>query len=313
MTQSATVPRVHRTQSVPVIGLAYLVVVYLVWGSTYLAIRIAVGGETGFPPFMMSGGRVLVAGLILLLWSVARGQRVRLSRDEMAVLAASGLLLWVGGNGLVVWAEQRADSGYAALLVSSTPIWVAIMESALDRRPPTLLLATSLLVGLGGVGLLTAPALLTGGQADPASALALVLASVAWGAGSLLQHRRPVGVGPLASSAYQHLAGSLGFLVLIALAREPLPTPTAEATLAWGYLIVFGSLLGFTSFVQALRLLPANIAMTYAYVNPAIAVALGALILREPVTAWTAAGMAGVLLGVAGVFHDRYRQSRNSH
>jgi drug/metabolite transporter (DMT)-like permease len=225
------------------------------------------------------------------------------------VLAASGLLLWVGGNGFVVWAEQRAESSYAALLVSSAPVWAALLEAALDRRAPTVLLAAALLVGLGGVGLLVAPALVAGATVDAPSALALILAAVTWGLGSVLQRRQPVTVPPLVSAGYQLLFGAGGLALAALLAREPLPTPTAEAWAAWGYLVVFGSLCGFTSYVQVLHLLPTSVAMTYAYVNPVIAVLLGALVLGEAITPAMLGGMALVLLGVAGVFRDRYRQS----
>ena len=289
-------------------GLVYLLVVYVVWGSTYLGIRIAVREGTGFPPFTMAAMRGIAAGCLLLLWAAATRKQLRLSRGEALVLAASGALLWVGGNGLVVWAEQRADSGYAALVVGSAPIWVAMMESLLDRRLPSLLLVGSLLTGLAGVGLLTAPALAAGLAVDVGVAGALVLAAVTWGAGSILQRRRPAAAPPLVTAAYQLLFGGVGLGLVALLAREPTPQPTTEAWLAWGYLVVIGSLLGFTSYVQALHLLPTNVIMTYAYVNPVIAVLLGWLVLHEPITLWTLGGMALVLLGVAGVFRDRYQQ-----
>ncbi len=241
--QSTPLSAARRSHSVSLAGLGYLAVVYVIWGSTYLAIRVAVREGAGFPPFAMSGSRVLAAGLVLLVWAALRGERLRLRRDELWILAISGLLLWVGGNGLVVWAEQHAGSGYAALLVSASPLWVAVGEAVLDPRAPSAMLVLSLLVGLGGVVVLTAPALGTGAQMDGAAALALLFASITWSAGSLLQHRRPVDVSPLASSAYQLLFGGVGFLAIIALVREPLPTPSPEALLALGYLVVFGSLL----------------------------------------------------------------------
>ncbi len=303
--------RVQRqTPPITMAGLGHLAVVYVVWGSTYLAIRIAVREGTGFPPFAMSASRVLLAGAALLAWSWLRGHRVRLRQGEVWTLAGSGLLLWLGGNGMIVWAEQRAESGYSALLVSSTPIWVAAVQAFLERRAPTPFLVLSLLAGLGGVGLLTARSFAAGSAADPTSAAVLVLASVSWGIGSLLQQRRPAAVSPLVSAAYQLLFGGLGTLAVSLLARESWPTPTAEAFAAWFYLVTIGSLLGFTSFVQALHRLPTSIVMTYSYVNPAIAVLLGAIVLGEPITAWTAAGMACVLVGVAGVFRDRYLQRR---
>src|SRR5579883_2341944 len=294
---------------IPWVGLGYLLVVYVVWGSTYLAIRIAVREGAGFPPFSMAAMRVGAAGSLLLLWAAASGRPVRLGRRDALVLAGAGLLLWVGGNGLVVWAEQRAESSYAALLVASAPVWVALLEAALDRRAPTPLLAASLLVGLGGVGLLAAPALAAGSAVDAASVGALVLAAVTWGLGSVLQRRHAVSVPPLVSAGYQLLFGAAGLAAAALLAHEPLPTPTPEAWAAWGYLVLAGSLLGFTSYVQVLHLLPTSLAMTYAYVNPAIAVLLGALILGEAITPAMLGGMALVLAGVAGVFHDRYREA----
>jgi drug/metabolite transporter (DMT)-like permease len=224
----------------------------------------------------------------------------------LVILAVSGLLLWGGGNGLVTWAEQRAHSGYAALLVGAAPIWAVLIESVLDRKVPTPLLAGSLLVGFAGIALLSAPVLASGVRADLLSLLALLLAGVSWASGTVFQARHPVSLGPRVSSAYQQLMAGLGYVLLLLLVlREPRPNPVPQAWLAWGYLVVFGSVFAFTAYVQALRLLPINIAMTYAYVNPVIAVALGWVILGEPITGWTLGGTALVLLGVAGVFRTR--------
>lgn len=289
-------------------GFVHLLVVYVIWGSTYLAIRVAVREGSGFPPFAVGATRLLLAGALLLLGAAIARRRLRLTREELVVLAVSGLLLWTGGNGLVLWAEQHVDSGFAALVVGATPIWVAVMEALLERRPPSLLLAASLLTGFGGLAVLSAPHLASGVRADALAVLALLLASLSWGAGSLFQQLRPVEVSPAVSSGYQHLFGSLGFAAAALVFREPLPHPVHEAWLAWGYLVIFGSLLGFTSYVQALRLLPTSIAMTYAYVNPVIAVFLGRLLLHEPVTLKTLAGTALVLAGVAGVFRARLAQ-----
>ncbi len=232
-------------------------------------------------------------------------QRVRLSWREAGLLAISGTLLWVGGNGLVSFAEQRLHSGIAALIIAATPIYVAIMEAVIDRRKPSALLVISLLVGFAGVGLLSAPAFQTGIQADVISVVAVLIGSLLWGAGSLLQSRKRVDLAPEVSSSYQHLFGAVGLLLVGFLMREPLPNPIREAWFAWGYLVIFGSVIAFTAFVRALRLLPTNIAMTYAYVNPVIAVLLGWMILQEPLTGWTVGGMALILLGVAGVFRAK--------
>lgn len=292
-------------------GLFFLFIVYIIWGSTYLGIRIAVQEGSGFPPFTMSGTRLLVAGLLLLLIALLRRRRIRPTRAEWPVLIGAGLLLWTGGNGLVVWAEQRAPSGLAALVVGSSPLWAAMIESVIDRRRPSLRLIASLLIGLLGIGLLSAPVLRSGIQADILSVLALALAALSWASGSVLQSRNPISLDPQVSSAYQSLAGVLGFTVLVLLTGEPRPQPTTEAAIAWLYLVIFGSMIGFTAFVQVLKRLPINIAMTYAYVNPVIAVVLGAIILGEPITPWTVAGAGLILLGVGGVFRERTLQRRN--
>lgn len=287
-------------------SLFHLAVVYIVWGSTYLAIRVAVREGSGFPPFTMGVLRVWVAGLILLGWAWLRNRRLKPTRAEWGTLIGSGLLLWTAANGLVMWAEVRADSSLTALLVASMPIWTAIIEAALDRKVPSPLLVVSLLVGFVGIGFLAGPSLASEVRADLLSTIALIIAPLCWALGSVLQSRRPVALAPQVNSGYQMLAGGVGFFILAVSMKEPLPIPNREAWLAWSYLVVFGSLLAYTSFVTVLGMLPINIVMTYAYVNPVIAVILGYLILQEEITPWTIVGMVFVLLGVAGVFRDRY-------
>jgi drug/metabolite transporter (DMT)-like permease len=291
-------------------GISNLLVVYLVWGSTYLAIRVAVREESGFPPFTMAGLRVLTGGFLLLLWAAAVRRRMKPSKRDVVILAISGMLLWVGGNGLVTWAEQRAHSGYAALLVAVAPMWAALLEAILDRKLPSRLSVGSLIIGFGGIVLLSYPALVSGVRADLWSVVALLLAGLSWATGTIVQSRHPVELTSRVSSGYQQIFAGLGFALIALLFGEPRPTPVFEAWLAWGYLVLFGSVFAFTAFLQALRLLPTNVVMTYAYVNPVIAVALGWLILGEPITLWTVGGAALVLIGVAGVFRARY--ARNS-
>lgn len=287
-------------------ALIHLLIIYVVWGSTYLAIRMTVMPGAGFPPFMMALMRVAAAGSILLLWAWLAKQRVRLTWREAQVLAASGLLLWTGGNGLVTWAEQHAESGLAALLIGALPIYTTMIEALIDRKRPTGFLIVSLLVGFAGIGVLTWPSLTSGIRADALSTFALLVAAISWGCGSILQARNRVDLPARVSSGYQMLFGGVGFLALTLLTREPLPTPTTSAWLAWVYLVLIGAVLAYTSFVTALRLLPTSIVMTYAYVNPVIAVLLGWLVLGEAITVWTVAGSLLVLTGVAGVFRERY-------
>ncbi|MFO7608180.1 MAG: EamA family transporter [Candidatus Krumholzibacteriia bacterium] len=287
------------------VGLLNLLVVYVVWGSTYLAIRVAVREGAGFPPFFMAMMRVAVASAFLLGWARLKGERLRLTRAEFLLLAGSGVLLWVGGNGLVTWAEMRASSGLAALLVAAMPIWGELISMVIDRRPPSARMGGAILLGFAGVGLLTWPILRTGVRADVLAVVALLLAPLFWAMGSIWYQRRRTDLSTRAVSGWQQLLGGAGFLVVVLLRREPLPAPTGEAWLAWLYLTVFGSVIAFTSYMTTLRRLPYRIVVTYAYANPVIAVLLGWLILGEAVTAWTLAGAALVVAGVAGIFNNR--------
>ena len=286
-------------------GLLHLLVVYIVWGSTYLAIRVAVREGAGFPPFTMALMRVMVAAAILLGWARLRRERIRLSRREFVLLAGSGLLLWVGGNGLVTWAEMRSASGMAALLVAAMPIWAEIIAIVVDHRLPSWRMATSILLGFAGVGVLSWPVLRQGTTADILAVIALLLAPLFWAMGSIWYQRRKPELSDLTVSGWQQLFGGMGFLVLVLWRQEPLPAPSTAAWLAWGYLVLFGSVLAFTSYLATLRLLPYQVVVTYAYVNPVIAVFLGWLILAEEVTAWTLTGAVLVVAGVAGIFNNR--------
>ena len=288
-------------------GLLNLVVVYLVWGSTYLAIRFGMREGAGFTPFVMGAMRTAVAGVVLLAGSALARNRVRISRRELLTLAGSGLLLWLGGNGLVMVAQQTADSALAALIIASVPLWVAIIDSMLDRRLPSLMLMVSLLIGSAGIVVLSLPTLTTGVRADLFAVITLVLASVSWAAGTVVQSRHRTSLSPITSSAYQMVFGGIGFVVVVLLLGEPMPTPVLEAWLALLYLIVMGSF-AFICYIRALRLLPTDIVMTYSYVNPIIAMFLGWLILSEAITIWTVLGAALVLIGVAGVFRSRFRR-----
>jgi drug/metabolite transporter (DMT)-like permease len=288
-------------------GLAHLSVVYLVWGSTYLAIRVAVREGAGFPPFTMAMMRVLTASAILLGWARLRRERVRLSRGELLLLAGIGTMLWVGGNGLVNWAEMRVSSGLAALLVAAMPIWGECILSVMEGRFPGWRMTGSILLGFLGVGVLSWPVLRQGTTADVLSVAALLFAPLSWAAGSIWLQRRKPDLSDRSLSGWQQLMGGVGLFVFALLRREPLPTPSQEAWMAWGYLVLFGSVISFTSYLTTLRLLPYRIVMTYAYVNPVIAVFLGWLILGENVTGWTITGAALVVAGVMGIFNNRNR------
>jgi drug/metabolite transporter (DMT)-like permease len=287
-------------------GLLPVFIVYLAWGATYLAIRFGVREGSGFPPFSFASLRYLSAGGLLWLWGFLRKRRVRPTKEEWRTLALSGLLMLVGGNGMVTWAEQQADSSLAALLVAAVPIWAILIEAVLNRRLPSFRLLAAVLVGFGGISLLAVPGMLNGVKAEILSIGALLIAGFSWALGSVRQVRWPVSLDPAMNSGYQMLVGGLGLFVMSRLAREPVPTPTRESWLAMIFLVLFGSVLAFTAYVTALKNLPIQIVMTYTYVNPVIAVLLGWAILDEQITSWTLGGMVLVLLGVVGVFRERY-------
>lgn len=289
----------------PVKGLLALLAIYAIWGSTYLAIRLAVRPGAGWPPFWLGATRVLAAAVILIVICRLRRVRVRPTRADIAVIAGTGVLMWVGGNGAVNWAEQRIDSGLASLVIGAMPMWVVLIESVIDRRPPTARLAGALLVGFAGLGVLTLPLWRDGVEGDLLGVLALVAAAVSWGAGTVWLKRRPVTIDSLALAGLQQIFGGLGFLVMIALLGEPLPNPTPEAWAAWVYLMLAGSVVAFTCFIYAVKTLPVSLVSTYTYVNPVIAVFLGWLLLSEPVTSYTITGTVLIISGVYGVFREK--------
>lgn len=276
-----------------------LLVVWVVWGSTYMAIRIVV---RSLPPFAAAGLRFLAAGLTMAAAAVAlHGPAARPSRGQLRRYAVVGALLLGVGNGCVMWAEQSIPSGIAALIVATVPLWITLVDGMRSGGQPwTLRGFSGVAVGLVGVGLVARP---EGALARDhvLGIAALQLGALAWTAGSLYaQSVRPR--PPLATvSATEMLAGAGVLLVESRLLGEDLSRFAVAPAEAWGglaYLAVFGSLVGFTAFAHCLNELPAATVGTYAYVNPVVAVALGALFLGEPLSAWLLAGGGLILLAV---------------
>ena len=260
--------------------------IYLVWGSTYLGIRVAV---ESLPPFLMASFRFLVAGGALLAWLRLRGQPWP-TLEQWRVNAIIGIFLLLGGNGGVTWAEQFVPSGITALIIGVGPLFVVLTEWAWPggKRPTA---ATFLALGLGfaGVTWLAAPWETASGAAlHLGGVAAILLACASWGVGSIYSRHVKHGASPLAAAALQMLGGGVA-LGAVALLHGDFRgfDPAAVPARAWGavaYLIVAGSLIGFSTFAWLMRhSTPARVA-TYAYVNPLVAVILGWLILGEPVT-----------------------------
>jgi drug/metabolite transporter (DMT)-like permease len=275
--------------------------IYLVWGSTYLGIRVAI--ET-LPPFLMAGMRFLVAGSLLLAFQRLRGPlhlRLHHWRDNAIV----GTFLLLGGNGLISWAELSIPSGVTALLIGSQPLIMVLTEWAWPGGArPGILTLSGLLLGFAGVAWLAAPWENAAGGALPLGGFVAVLAAcVFWAFGSIYGRHAREPAAPFTASALQMLGGSAA-LALVALARGEVAAfspaaVSARSWLAFGYLAGLGSLVGFSTFVWLMKhSTPARVA-TYAYVNPIVAVGLGWLILREPITSRTLIASAVIVTAVA--------------
>ena len=264
-----------------------LVALYIVWGSTYLAIRFAV--ET-IPPFLMAGFRFLISGAILFAvrkWAGDPNPTPRQWRSAAIV----GLLLLLGGNGLVSWAEQHIASGIAALMVASIPLWMVLLDAL---RPggnkPDSRIVIGLLIGFAGIALLVSSAygLTPADGLDPVGLAVLLLAALLWSLGSLYGRDADMPQSSLLGTAMEMLTGSAGLLVVGTLAGEWRGFRIADVSLNSGlglaYLIVFGSLVGFVSYSWLLRNAPISLVSTYAYVNPVVAIFVGAWLASELLT-----------------------------
>ena len=287
---------------------AALLVVWVVWGSTYLAIRIA---DRTTPPFPMAGVRYLTAGLLLypVAWlGTRRGPRprARVSVAQWAGMAVVGTMLLAFGNGGVSYAERTLPSGLAALLVASVPLWMALADQVINGRRLRPAGWAALVIGLAGIAIVAQPH----GHGAVLPVLVVLGASVSWGVGSVLTGRLPAPASPLLGSAMEMLAGGCVLVGLAVTAGEAWPGhASGQSLLALAYLIGPGSLLALTCYVIALRRLPTPVVSTYAYVNPVVAVALGALLLGERLTLSTLIGGAVVVASVALLLNPRSRQS----
>lgn len=279
--------------------IAAFAAVYIIWGSTYLAIRFAVAT---LPPFLLAGVRFTVAGTILSAFALARGAE-RPTKANWKAAAIVGLLLFPAGNGVVVWSETRIDSGLAALLVATEPLWIVLLVWARGghRARPRALAIAGIVAGFLGLIVLVGPSSLAGaGGVDLTAAVALVGASCSWALGSVYAMRAPLPRAPLLAAGLEMVAGGAA-LVLIALLTGEVshlaPSAiSARSLIALGYLIVFGSLIGFTAYSWLVGTVSPARLSTYAYVNPVIAVFLGWAIAGEAIT-WRIAIAAGIIVG----------------
>lgn len=279
---------------------AYLVVCVF-WGSTYLAIKVGVGE---LPPFLFAGLRFMLAGVVLLAVALALGDRLPSKAADWRTQAIVGVLLLTGGNAFVVWAEQYTASGIASIFVVTVALWMAFFDAIIPGGSGDLnwRVVAGLLLGFLGTALLVGASPAEILRADLRGPIALTCASASWSLGSVYGKRHKTETSPYVGAALQMLAGggavALVGTVLSEWSRWHL-TPRGAGAIA--YLVVFGSILGYSAYTYALRHASATIVGTYAYVNPVIAVLLGWLILREPVTARTFVAMALIIGAVVWI------------
>jgi len=291
-----------------------MLVLYVVWGSTYLAIAIAV--DT-IPPFLMAASRFLLAGLILLTWSVARAGRsfVVPSRREIRDSAVVGGLLLGGGMGFVAYAEQTVPSGIAALLIATMPIWVAVLGGVfLGERLPRLA-GLGVVVGFVGVAILAGPSIVGGvGALEPVGLILCLASPLSWAIGSLFaSHRAVLPRRPLVATGSQMVLGGIVLSVMALVTGEfatfDAGVVTRDSVIAFLYLTVIGSLLAFTVFGFMLRVAPLALVTTYAYVNPVVAVILGAIVLGEVIDVRTVVAGTVIVVAVALIVTARGRMT----
>src|ERR1700722_614007 len=275
-------------------------IIYVVWGSTFLAIRV---GVRDVPPFLLAAMRFLIAGAVLYSWTIARGEPSPNGR-QWASIALLAFLIFVLDYGLLFWAEQRVPSGVAAVMMATTPAFMAVSEIVFLRTQRlTLRLALALLIGIGGVVVLMSRSLNLGGTPiDSMGAVALIVASMSWSVASALMRRLPLPASKVMSSGAQMFAGGvfLGF-TSVGLGEFRNFHPSSVSRGAWlslVYLIVAGSIIGFTAYVWLLHHESPTKVGTYAYVNPAVAVLVGYFLGGEAIGARTVLGTFLVLVSV---------------
>jgi drug/metabolite transporter (DMT)-like permease len=274
-----------------------LVTVYLVWGSTFIALAIAV---RDLPPFLAMAIRHLVAGSVLLAFALPRGDREsdRIGKPQIVAAFVFGGLLFVTGHGALAWAQQTVPAGVAALLVGTIPIWMALFDRvAFGRRLPRSAYA-GIALGFAGLTFLFDP--FGKGSVDRLGALVIVGSAMCWAAGSLYSRGAPLPRRPLVSAGLASACGGIllaGYSVVSGEIGEAVWT--TDAVLALAYLVVVGSFVGFTSYVWLLQVAPTSLVSTYAYVNPIVAVVLAWIILGEDVTTQMVVAGAAVLVSVA--------------
>jgi len=299
---------VRRAVSRPKVILAFAAI-YLIWGSTYLGIRIAI--ET-MPPLLMAGARHLTAGIVMFAVCRAMGMSMPTPRHWVSALAIGGLML-LGGNGAVSWSEQLVPSGLAALVIATVPLWIALLEWRIKGIRPAAQAMAGIGLGLLGVALLIGPGRLLGGHApNPLGVGVLLTGAFAWSLGSLYSRRAPLPPHPLLVVSSQMVAGGLLLLLAgLATGEASRVNPGAlslRSAAAFAYLVLFGSIVGYTAYIWLLRVTTPERVATYAFVNPVVAVLLGWAFAGEALTPRILSAAAVIVAAVVLVTWRRPRR-----
>ncbi|WP_295667691.1 EamA family transporter [uncultured Mucilaginibacter sp.] len=293
--------------------------VYLVWGSTYFFIRFAMQG--GFPPFFLGAVRFIIAGLIMMTWCVIKKENI-FNKKDIITAAITGILLLFVANGIVIWSEQTLPSAMVAILVSSAPIWFVVLDkphwSVNFRSTATII---GLIIGFGGVILLFSEQIgnifkSADAQAKLPWMLLLVVGTISWSGGSLYSKSRKSTSSTTVSSAWQMLAAGLVYVPVSFLHGEykglHLQNIQPHGWMGLIYLIIFGSIAGFSAYVWLLQVRPATQVSTYAYVNPVIAVILGIFFAGEHISFTQIGGLAIILFSVLLINLSKYRKEKKT-
>ncbi len=285
-------------------------IIYFVWGSTFLAIRI---GVHEVPPFLLAALRFAVAGLVLFGWMIAQGESLPNRRQWMSIFLLA-FLIFVVDYGLLFWAEQRVPSGIAAVMMATIPAFMALSEILFLRTQKlTIRLALALLIGIGGVAVLMSRSLNLGGAPiDTTGAVALIIGSISWSIGSILTRKLPLPTSKVMSSGAQMLTGGV-FLALASAALGEFhsfhpSTVSRNAWLSLLYLIVLGSIIGFTAYVWLIHHESPTKVGTYAYVNPVVAVVIGYFLGGEALDTRTILGTLCILVSVLVITTTRSKK-----
>ncbi len=293
-------------------------IVYIVWGSTYFSIRVALQG--GFPPMLLGAFRFLLAGVLLLVWCALRGEKLFILKNVLNA-AVSGVLLLFVGIGIVIWVEQTLPSAMAAILVSAAPIWFVLLDypkwSENLRNKWTI---TGLIIGFLGVILLFAEQVIKafadkGITTNLTGMAMLIIGSMCWTAGSIYSKYRATSGSGCVNAAWQMLTAGILFIPASLMSGEVqhlnLPAITANAWLGMAYLVVFGSIAGFSAYVWLLQVRPITQVSTYAYINPVVAVLLGIFFAHEHITFWLIMGLCVILGSVLLINMAKYHSAKS--